>query len=129
MPQSGDRTSNVDISFILKRQRPERWCLVKMSKVVIVELFDKEGGTNIADKWDVEKISEQLYQALPGRILRNYWILVLTKGRTVESYEEFTDRIKKEVKKWNSEIVKKNAEIAKQLDAQKAKEKKNQYVS
>ncbi len=65
-----------------------------------------------------DKLTEYLAK-LPNRIHRNYWIIVLSADRIIETGEEFMKRLKAEVKKWNT--AQKNAEIAKQLESHQSK--------
>lgn len=98
--------------------------MVRLSKIVTVEVLDKEGGTNVADALEVEKLTDILSN-LPSRILRNYWILVLKQGRIIESNGEFVERVKKEIKKWNAQMEKEKQEAE---EEKKKQERRHQYV-
>jgi hypothetical protein len=90
------------------------------SKVITVQLLDKmpeDGGVNVMTPAENVKITEALSK-LPNRIHRNYWILVLSADRQIETAAEFINRMKAEVKRFNT--VQKNDGIAQSLEKPRA---------
>ncbi len=105
----------------LEKDKNNKTSLQPNVKLVLVEVLDKEGGTNIADKYEVQKVSEMLLKLLPG-FYRKYWPLVLMQNRVIESQDDFIKRVEQEVERFNQELEAKEKKI-------NVKQEKVSYVS